>query len=553
MIGAQSGRWYMYDGARWIPGYPPRDAVEAEPTPTQARETAPSVAPTVETRETAPSVAPTVETRETAPSVAPTVEARETAPSVAPTVETREAAPSVAPTVEARETAPSVAPTVEARETAPSVAPTVEARETAPSVVPTIETREAAPSVAPTVEAREETLTTALPTLPPPLPESLTTEKRAHRELPALPISGPVVIAGAAFVALLGVIALWIVLDNVVPNRPISRFFAGLLGAPAATPTPAAPAGPNIAPLLAQGDQLLIRSQIDVAIVQYQNAAQLAPNSAAPLVRWSRALAFKGLMSESLAKAQQALQRAPNDVEVYAQLCRVYAWNGQIDEAVRAGERAVQLDLQNVNARANLAEAYLLARRIVDAQAAANAALQIAPSSAEARRAQAWVYTIQGQKENALNEWRQTIALEPNFYFRHFEYGEVLRLYFNAPEEAVAEHQKAVTLYGAYVPAISRLGLSLLAVNKPQEAIPTLRRALTLDPVSDAYANLGLAFGMANECSQAIPYFEEALRMDPNNSTAQRGLADCRAGKTPTLQPPQPLEVPITPPIVKPK
>jgi len=343
---------------------------------------------------------------------------------------------------------------------------------------------------------------------------------------------------------------MWIVLDNVVPNRPISQFFAGLMGAPTPTRVTTAPAGPNIAPLLAQGDQLLLRSQIDVAIVQYQNAAQLAPASAEPLVRWSRALAFKGFIPDALAKAQQAAQRAPNDVEVQAQLCRALAWSGRIDEAVRAGERAVQLDMRNVNARANLAEAYLLAQRTVEAQAAANAALQIAPSSAEAQRAQAWVYTILNQRENALNAWKQTVTLEPNFYFRHFEYGEVLRLYFDAPEEAVAEHQKAVNLYGAYVPAIRRLGLAFLATNKPQEAIPTLRRALALDPVSEAYASLGLAFGMANQCSQAIPYFEEALRMDPNNILAQRSLADCRAGKTPTLPPLQPLQVPLTPPTV---
>jgi len=503
MLGAQSGRWYMFDGTRWIPGYPPRDAIEtSEPSTTEAREAAPTVTPT---------------------------EAREAAPTVTPS-EAREAAPTVTPS-EAREAAPTVTPT-EAREAAPDVTSTPQADQATLVVTPS--------AVAPEAEHIEST-TRAHPALPPLAP--------SH----PLPISGPVIIAGAAFIALLGVIAFWVVLDNVVPNRPISQFFAGLMGAPTPTRVPAAPTGPNIAPLLAQGDQLLLRSHIDVAIVQYQNAAQLAPTSAEPLVHWSRALAFKGLMADSLAKAQQAAQRAPNDAEVQAQLSRALAWSGQVDEAVKAGERALQLDLQNVNARANLAEAYLLARRTAEAQAMANGALQIAPSSAEAHRAQAWVYTILNQRENALNEWKQTIALEPNFYFRHFEYGEVLRMHFNAPDEAVAEHQKAVNLYGAYVPAINRLGLALLAANKPQEAIPTLRRALALDATGETYAHLGLAFGMANQCLQAIPYFEEALRLEPNNVLAQRSLADCRAGKTPALPPIQPLQIPLTPPIVTPK
>src|SRR5512146_321640 len=37
MIGAQSGRWYMYDGTRWVPGQPPIETAplaSTSPTPT---------------------------------------------------------------------------------------------------------------------------------------------------------------------------------------------------------------------------------------------------------------------------------------------------------------------------------------------------------------------------------------------------------------------------------------------------------------------------------------------------------------------------------------
>ena len=471
MLGAQSGKWYSYDGARWIPGQPPTDV----PSP---------------------------------------------------------AAPVAAPIAPAR---------------APTGAPS--------PLSPFSET--AAPP-------KLETLTAPTPSAaPPPQPEHLPIAPPARAVLPLPPasrssVSGPLIIAGAAFIALIGVVVLWFLLDNFVPGNPISSYFGGLMGNPPATAkTPVAITATNtpreLSVLLAQGDQFLVQSQIDVAITQYQNAAQLAPTNAVPLVHWSRALAFKGLMTDALSKAQQAIQRAPNDVDTQAQLCRALAWNGQVNEAITAGEKAVQIDARNVNARANVAEAYLLARRMVDAQAAANAALQLAPSSAEAHRAQAWVYTLQGPKENALNEWKQTVTLEPNFYFRHFEYGEVLRLYFNAPADAVVEQQKAVALYGAYIPAISRLGLSLLAANKPQDAVAPFQRTITLDPRSaEAYANLGLAFGMANQCTQAIPYFEQASKLDANNAIAQRGLADCKAGKPPTLPPPQLLPVPLTPPTMVP-
>src|SRR5512142_2876674 len=36
MIGAQSGKWYMYDGTRWVPGQPPDEAPEPVPAPPEA-------------------------------------------------------------------------------------------------------------------------------------------------------------------------------------------------------------------------------------------------------------------------------------------------------------------------------------------------------------------------------------------------------------------------------------------------------------------------------------------------------------------------------------
>jgi tetratricopeptide (TPR) repeat protein len=469
MIGAQSGRWYSFDGARWIPGQPPREA------------STPPVEPLPE------KIVEKVETP------------------VAPPAET--------------------------------------------STTPKIEMPASAKIQAP----------------PPPHPEHIKL-KRIERKpmvLPAikpvsLPISGPLLIAGAALSALFIVIVFWIVLDFVLPNRPISSFLGQMLGGKSAMSVTLATATPNLAKdlpaLIEKGDQLVLQSQIDSAIAQYQSAAQIAPQSAQPLTRLTRAYAFKGWMADAVNRGQLAVQRAPNDAEATAQFCRALTWNGQVNDALPICQKAVQLDDKNANAFAFLTEVYLLVRRPTDAALQAQTALQLAPQSAEAHRAMAWVLTVQGQKEPARAEWNQVIALEPDLYFRHYEYGEVLRVYFNEPANAVAEYQRALALYGGYTPTISRLGIALIAANKPQEAIAQLKRALTLEPQSaDNSAYLGLAFGQANQCSQAIPYFEQALKFDANNALAQKGLADCKLNKAPTVPPPAPPQVPLTPPVVTPK
>ncbi len=470
MIGAQSGKWYSFDGVRWIPGTPPREI--PAPAPEPKIETPAKVEPPIE-----------------------------------PPAK-------VEPKIEAP--APKVEPTPP-----PVVAPPPQPEHVAPK----------------RIERR------------PPMPSLKTL---------SLPVSGPVLILGAAIVALIAVIVFWIVLDLVLPNRPISKFLGGLIGG---QPTPTSVAtvltptiGKEVPALIAAGDQFVLQSQMDTAIGQYQSAAQIAPQNPLPLIRLARAYAFKGLMSDAVNRAQLAVQRAPNDAEAHAQFCRALAWNSQVNDALSVCKNAIQLDAQNTNAYAFSAEVNLLARQPADAAQNAARALQLAPQNAEAHRAQAWVLTLQGQKDLALNEWKQTIALEPDLYFRHFEYAEVLRVFFNDPVNAVPEYQRALALYGGYTPTLGRLGVALIAAGKPQDAIAQLRRALTFEPTSaELMAYLGVAYGQTNQCSQAIPYFEQALKYEAGNTLAQNGLNNCKANKAPALLPITPPQVPLTPPTVTPK
>jgi tetratricopeptide (TPR) repeat protein len=461
MIGAQSGKWYMYNGTRWIPGVPPSESPVSAPPPPEIGHPAPS------------------------------------------------ALSAESPKDESN------------RPPTPAAPPRTEP---IPPHPPT---------------AREPSL--------PRQPEKPTPSFQ-------LPPRGPLLVGCAALLALLSVIAFWIAVDNLVPGRPISSLISG-------KPSPSAPvtrtAGPVSIPgneataLVNAGDELVLKSLFDAAIAQYQVAAQMAPSNPTPLTRWSRALALRGNPQDAVAKAHQATQRAPNDAEAQAQLARAMAWNGQWADALPIAEKAVQLDSKSANAHAFLAEIYLQGNRSADGQTQAQMALQLAPQSAEAHRAMAWVLTVTGQKDAALAEWRQTVALEPDLFFRHFEFAEVDRVYFGNSAEAVTEYLKAIGLYGAYIPLYSRLGLAFLSLNQPSSAIDQFRRGMALDPNDDdGYAYLGLAYGMSNQCSQAIPYFEQALRLNANNSLAAKGLSDCRGGQALVAPAASPPKVPLIPPPV---
>src|SRR5512135_3533575 len=55
MIGAQSGKWYTFDGARWLPGKPPIETAEPPPPPPPPPPTPPAAEPT-QPQITAPAV-----------------------------------------------------------------------------------------------------------------------------------------------------------------------------------------------------------------------------------------------------------------------------------------------------------------------------------------------------------------------------------------------------------------------------------------------------------------------------------------------------------------
>lgn len=397
---------------------------------------------------------------------------------------------------------------------------------------------ESAPDAAPEIIRRDPAIT---------LRESLRVPRAEYPTLGETPRRNfflPLVI-GAVIVGILFLVGgAWFVTTNVLGR--------------ATTPAPSARTTPGNLPanfnaLIGMGDRLLVASNIDAAIAQYESALKLAPNNASALVRLSRALAYRGQMPAALDRARQATQTAPNDADAHAQFSRALLWSGQIDQAISAGEKAVGLDNQNANAHAAVAEAYLHAKRAPDAQKAALAALQFAPSSADAQRAQAWTLTLAGSKDAALAVWDKTVALEPNFYFRHFELAEVKRIFFNLPADAVESYRQSLGLYGAYIPAVSRLGYALMDAQRLADAQTQLLRALSLEPNNaEVAAALGVAYQRAQKCSQAIPYFEMALKLDANNSAAQRGLSECKSGRaaspTAPLAPGVPLILPTLAP-----
>jgi tetratricopeptide (TPR) repeat protein len=405
------------------------------------------------------------------------------------------------------------------------------------------EARAAEPPPAP------EPVTAPMPPMPgvPPtveMPRVAPAPRAVQAYAPARPVNvRPFLILGGAIVVGIVLVAImWLVVDTFAPNKPIST----LLGlAPKRTPAPAFTPTPEyvgtIANLLRVGDQLVAESQFQPALAQFDSAAQLDDKNADVHAHWARALALQGNLQEALTHAQKATRANASNAYAQAQLARILVWNGQTDAAISAGEKAVALDADSAEAHAALAEVYLRAGRNTDARKEAQAALQADNQNVEAHRANAWVLTVTGQKDAAVGEWQKVITLTPNLFFYHFEFGEAQRVFFNDPNAAIPEYQRAVSLNPSYVGAYNALGQAYLAANQPADAVSAFLQAITYNASSpEAFEGLGLAFQKQNACPQAIPYFQQALQLDANSAIAKRGLFDCGVKTPGEAEPPVP-------------
>ncbi|MGB8648850.1 MAG: tetratricopeptide repeat protein, partial [Anaerolineae bacterium] len=436
MIGAQSGRWYYYDGARWLLGQPPAEE-PAPPSSLPERENgdAPRMTPAM----TQPADTPFPPPANLPPPPPAAFQAAVPPPPMA-------ARPTVATPPPAKPKPVKAAPP-------PKTGLPARLKEPSPRG-PTLADR-----------VREEMGHVHMPEVHAPhvhIPEVHVPEvhvPEVHAPAPIRRFSPYFILLGAVVVGLVIVALMWLAIDNFVPGKPISSFLGKTLNSSAvSTPTAKATgtplAGANVDTILKVSDDLVSKSQFASALSAYQDAARQAPNNADVYVHWARALALTGRIQDAADNARRATRIDTNSADAYAELTRDLAWSGQYDEAVKDGEKAIGLDDKNATAHAFLAEAYLRAGRTDDAGKEAARAVQIDDKNADAHRAAGWVAVLAKNQDQGTAEWqRVTTELAPDQFFYHYEFGQVYSSYLNDAPNAILEYQKAIALFAPYVPS----------------------------------------------------------------------------------------------------
>jgi DNA-binding winged helix-turn-helix (wHTH) protein/TolB-like protein/Tfp pilus assembly protein PilF len=224
-----------------------------------------------------------------------------------------------------------------------------------------------------------------------------------------------------------------------------------------------------------------------------------------------------------------------------------YLWNKRtsdaIDRSIQYFEEAVAKDPVYALAYVGLADAYLVLPNFSDvppadvvskAKTAVEHALSIDRQLPEAHTTLAEISAdFEWNWGEAESQFKQAIAMKPNYATAHQWYGEYLD-HAGRSEEAVRELQRAQELDPLSPIINTSLGQAWYHARAYDRSIDQFRKTLDLDPdFVNAHLHLGLIYLQKRMHDEAIAEFQraDALSGDATNVVALLGAAYAQAGK----------------------
>ncbi|MFH1038094.1 MAG: tetratricopeptide repeat protein [PVC group bacterium] len=272
------------------------------------------------------------------------------------------------------------------------------------------------------------------------------------------------------------------------------------------------------------------RGDAGPALVHYEKAIRLQPETMALRYRKARILYQQGKIDLSLAEIRQVLERAPESGSA-AYLAGVLSLEqGNLDAARRHLETAARNGAEA--APVNYCLGYIASRQGRQDEAAAlyHKALQAAPAHRETQIALANLSYERDDLAGARRCFEGLVRLEPANARWHYNLGVVYRgLEMDAASarelaEARRLDPELVFLSGLPpegVPALFAAAARMQAEGRNSEAAALYREALVEDPffLPSRY-NLAVAYSAGGERNQALQQYSRLLRIDPDYAPA---------------------------------
>jgi len=225
-------------------------------------------------------------------------------------------------------------------------------------------------------------------------------------------------------------------------------------------------------------------------------------------------LYYSGQPEKALESLKVALQANPRDSETNFYLGLCYLALDRNDEAQQA------FAVMAANAPANGDQLYYLMKAYTGVSSALLSRLtDMGKDSYRMQEAKGEYYDMQNDPAAAIREYEKAAQTRPNLPTLHFVLGNAYWKHSQL-DEAIAEFRKTIALSSTHFMAHYNLGLVLLEKNDAADAIPEFRAALTIQPgLFGAYLALGKAFFREGDYDAAISQIHRFLDFVPHDPT----------------------------------
>jgi tetratricopeptide (TPR) repeat protein len=202
----------------------------------------------------------------------------------------------------------------------------------------------------------------------------------------------------------------------------------------------------------------------------------------------------------------------------------LYLNSGDIDKAIEYGEKAVGLE-PNVENYNNLATVFYLIGKYNDAIVFAGDGLEIEENAYGLNIRGHSLYLAGMNTEQAVNDIRRALELDPYDFTAHKNLGDVL-FYIGEDGKASAAYEKAVELKPDYYEAWDGIGYCNIRLGNYDRAKAAFQRVIDELSATDAEAlnGMGAALAYEGDIEGAIYYLDMAVQNDPEYSDAHNTL-----------------------------
>jgi tetratricopeptide (TPR) repeat protein len=256
----------------------------------------------------------------------------------------------------------------------------------------------------------------------------------------------------------------------------------------------APPPTPFASQLATEGMNAYLRGQVREATALMERALAQQPTNIDYLYEYGRLLIDGDRAEEAVAIGQRAIEANPNDPRGYALRARAMDLSGDSANAIPVAQAGLQIDSFFAPLYTALSSAYGSINRYQQALQAGARAVELDPNDPNARRVYAFALINVGERDAAIAQLEQAVALNPTAPSPYFE-----------------------------------LAFQYRAAQRFEEAIATYEAVLAMGPEEStrarAYLRLCQTYWTVRDDAQAIGYCDDALAADPSlaEAYAQRG------------------------------